>query len=61
MKSDATKECKDCKDCELAVFCYSEPAGWIFRTKQQIREIEQRIAACARHQELKGAPPGREA
>lgn len=48
MNSNGTKECKDC---ELAVFCYAEPASWIFRTKQEMREIEQQIAACVRHQE----------
>lgn len=43
---------KDCKDCDLAVYCYSDPNSWTFRTKDQVHEVEERMAACERFQTL---------
>lgn len=36
----------NCKECELAVYCYSEPCGWMFRTMEEMREKQQKMAAC---------------
>jgi hypothetical protein len=36
----------DCKECELAVYCYSEPCSWMFRTMEEMREKQQKMAAC---------------
>lgn len=35
-----------CKDCELAVYCYSEPSTWVFRTKQEMEEKQAAISNC---------------
>lgn len=36
----------DCKACELAVYCYSEPSSWTFRTKEEMEDVQQRILQC---------------
>jgi|GEM_PF-750921 hypothetical protein len=36
----------NCKECELAVYCYSEPSSWMFRTMEEMREKQQKMAAC---------------
>lgn len=48
---------KDCKDCELAVYCYSDPNSWTFRTKDQMRDVSQRMSACERFRGLRRQDP----
>jgi hypothetical protein len=36
----------NCKECELAVYCYSEPCSWMFRTMEEMREKQRQMAAC---------------
>ncbi|QCQ21090.1 hypothetical protein [Desulfoglaeba alkanexedens] len=45
-------DCKECKDCELAVYCYSEPSTWVFRTKQEMVEKCAQIARCPVYRKL---------
>jgi hypothetical protein len=44
---------KECKDCELAVFCYSDPDSWMFRTKKEMREAAEKMAACEKYRSLR--------
>ncbi len=44
---------KDCNECELALYCYSDPETWTFRTKEQMREIVAQMQECATYQKLK--------
>lgn len=37
---------EQCKECELAVYCYSEPNSWVFRTKQEMVEKQAAIRQC---------------
>lgn len=42
---------KDCKECQWAIYCYSEPSSWIFRTKEQMEETKTIISACPTYQQ----------
>ncbi|HOV86063.1 MAG TPA: hypothetical protein PLM79_06850 [Syntrophobacteraceae bacterium] len=37
---------EECKECELAVYCYSDPSAWVFRTKQEMDEKQAAIRQC---------------
>ncbi|HEC32416.1 MAG TPA: hypothetical protein ENI41_07990 [Deltaproteobacteria bacterium] len=41
-----------CKSCELAIFCFTDPANWIFRTREDIKKILRDIQACPTYREL---------
>ena len=41
-----------CKECELAVYCYSDSATWIFRTKQEMEEKRAAMWRCPQYKEL---------
>ncbi len=36
----------ECKECELAVYCYSEPNTWVFRTREEMLEKQEAIDQC---------------
>ena len=42
----------NCKSCKLAIFCYTDPGEWIFRTKEDVKKILSDIKACPIHKEL---------
>jgi len=37
---------EECKECELAVYCYSDPSAWVFRTKQEMDEKQAAMRQC---------------
>lgn len=41
-----------CEQCELAIYCFSEPHSWVFRTKQEMEEKQAMIFACAVYQQM---------
>ncbi len=43
---------KECKDCELAIYCYSDPSAWVFRTLQEMDEKKAEIAKCPNYLEI---------
>ncbi|SHF46739.1 hypothetical protein SAMN02745206_02044 [Desulfacinum infernum DSM 9756] len=47
-KDSATEfaDVTDCSRCELAVYCYTEPSTWIFRTKSEMAEKRERMERC---------------
>jgi hypothetical protein len=47
-----------CEKCELAVYCFTEPHTWVFRTKQEMEEKQAVIFGCAVYQQMQadGAP-----
>jgi hypothetical protein len=44
---------KECKDCELAIYCFSEPSTWIFRTKQEMDEKRSAMLNCPHQEEVR--------
>lgn len=36
----------ECKECELAIYCFSDPNTWVFRTKQEMEEKQAAMGAC---------------
>jgi hypothetical protein len=36
----------DCRDCELAIYCFAEPGNWMFRTREEMIQIQARISSC---------------
>lgn len=43
---------EECKQCDLAIYCYSEPASWIFRTKQEMDEKRAEMEQCPVHEQV---------
>jgi hypothetical protein len=41
-----------CKECELAVYCYSEPSTWVFRTRQEMEEKQAAICNCPLYKQV---------
>lgn len=35
-----------CRECDLAVYCFSDPSQWVFRTKKDIEQIRSEIESC---------------
>lgn len=45
-----------CRECPLAVYCFSDPSTWVFRTMAEIKEKTRQIEECAvRQAELKAS------
>lgn len=44
---------KECKQCELALYCFSEPGTWVFRTKQEMEEKRAAIFGCSIYQQTR--------
>jgi hypothetical protein len=44
----------DCRSCDLAVYCYSEPCTWMFRTKEEMREKQEHMDMCPIHRLMDG-------
>jgi hypothetical protein len=42
----------DCRDCEFAVYCYSEPGNWMFRTREEMARIEAQISSCPAYSQV---------
>ncbi len=38
---------EECKNCELAVYCFSEPGTWVFRTKEEMEQKQAAISCCS--------------
>lgn len=36
----------ECRSCDLAVYCYSEPCSWVFRTMEEMCRKQERIVSC---------------
>ena len=43
---------EQCKECELAIYCYSDPSSWVFRTTREMEEKKQAIGDCPVHDEV---------
>ena len=41
---------EQCKKCDLAIYCFSEPNTWIFRTKQEMEEKRKALLHCPVYQ-----------
>lgn len=41
-----------CEECELAIYCFSEPHTWVFRTKQEMEEKQLAIFGCAIYRQM---------
>lgn len=43
-----------CAQCDLAVYCFSHPSTWVFRTTTELEEKTRRMLECpVRPEELK--------
>lgn len=47
---------KQCKQCELAIYCFSEPGTWVFRTKQEMEEKQSSIFGCPIYRQTREEP-----
>ncbi|SFM40692.1 hypothetical protein [Thermodesulforhabdus norvegica] len=36
----------ECRECEFAVYCFTEPSQWVFRTKKDVEEIKRALETC---------------
>jgi hypothetical protein len=48
----------DCRSCDLAVYCYSEPGTWTFRTMEELRQKQERMALCPIHRQVMDSRAG---
>jgi len=44
---------KECKQCELALYCFSEPGTWVFRTKKEMDEKRASIFNCPVYRQMR--------
>ena len=44
---------KECKKFELALYCFSEPDTWVFRTKREMEEKRASIYGCSIYQQAR--------
>ena len=42
----------NCKSCPLAIFCFTDPDEWVFRTKEDMRKVLHDIRKCPIYREL---------
>jgi len=42
---------EECKKCELAIYCFSEPSTWVFRTKAEMEQKQATISDCSIYQQ----------
>lgn len=45
-----------CTQCDLAVYCFSDPNTWIFRTTAELDEKTRRMRECPNRPEALKAP-----
>lgn len=42
-----SEEQMECGACPLAVYCFSDPSTWVFRTVAELEEKTRKIQECA--------------
>ncbi len=42
----------NCKSCKFAIFCYTDPGEWIFRTREDIEKVLHDIEQCPTYKKL---------
>lgn len=48
---------EDCSMCPLAVYCFSDPSTWVFRTMTELEEKMKQMEECSvRKTNLKAQP-----
>ncbi|ROQ93444.1 hypothetical protein EDC27_1463 [Desulfosoma caldarium] len=43
----SSEEQMECSACPLAVYCFSDPSTWVFRTMAELEEKTRKIRECA--------------
>jgi len=45
-----------CAECDVAVYCFSDPSTWVFRTTAELEEKTRQILQCPSRPETLKAP-----